>query len=564
MKIRPSILYLLLTFLFTIPAVFSFLYFNFFTFHDETQIVNMYEFFKTIDLGQFPPRWGLDFHFNYGSPFLQFYYQTPYYLGYIFHLAGLNLVSIFKIILILGFFIGASGMYLLGLQFTTPLWSFIAAVLYTYTPYRAVTSFVRGSLGESLALALFPWIFLFSLRLYKNPNLKKAIIAGIFWALLILTHQLATIFFLPFIFLIGLIYAFYNRRLIPYLFVSIFTSFGLSAYYLLPTIFEQKFIQTGGPFNFYDHFPFLRQLIIPSWGYRASIWGPDDGLSFQLGLVPLFVLFISFVAGYSILRSKTKKTLKFTYFYLLLSFLGTIFLMNIRSSFIWEALNFAQLVQFPWRLLLLTTFLIPVIFIYISKFIPQNLSRPLFFLLLFASPIFTISYFQPGETYDRPDEYYLHRFLPNVATEDQATVSAEYLTHTEDYVSLPVDAVRPKNLPAAKLTSANESTKIFIKNDYPFNSEYQIETEEDDVLTFHTFYFPGWTVKLGEQLIETGLNENGAITIPVSQGQYTLTISYTKTPIRQFSDYLSLLTLLGLLFILFKHHSHHQGNQSKS
>src|SRR5687767_13269114 len=92
MKNKTVLLYLFFTVLFTIPAVFSIFYHSFFTFHDETQIVNLYEFFKTIDLGQFPPRWGLDFHFNYGSPFLQFYYQTPYYIGYLFHKLGFSVV----------------------------------------------------------------------------------------------------------------------------------------------------------------------------------------------------------------------------------------------------------------------------------------------------------------------------------------------------------------------------------------------------------------------------------------------------------------------------------------
>ncbi len=560
MKRYSVFLFLLLTFLFTIPAVFAFFYHPFFTFHDETQIVNMYEFFKTLDLGQFPPRWGLDFHFNYGSPFLQFYYQTPYYLGYLFHLLGVSLVDTFQYLLILSFFVGALGMYFLGLQITSPLWAFIAAVVYTYTPYRAVASYVRGSLGESLSLALFPWVFLFSYQLYKKPTFPKAILVGFSWAILILTHQLATIFFLPLIFLPALFFLYSNRQLIFYLFVSLITSFGLSAYYLLPVLFEKKYIIPDGAFNFYDHFPFLKQLIFSKWGYRASLWGIDDGLSFQLGLIPWIILFTCLFLSFKILKTKVETTTKFTFFYLLFAFLGTIFLMNIRSSFIWESLNLAQYVQFPWRLLMITTFLIPTFFLFITPQIPQRFTIPFALFLLFSAPILTIGYFQPGEIYDRNDDYYLHRFLPNIAPQDQATISAQYLTHTEDYVSLPLNAVRPKELPQAKLTAQNETTKILVKSDHPFNLTYQLNTPENDLLTFHTFDFPGWQVKLGNKIIDHTTNDLGAITFAVPNGEHTLTISFVETPLRQISNLISITTLLGIIFLLIQNYRHQHRN----
>jgi len=128
-----------------------------FTFNDETQIANLHHYFKTIDLGQFPPRWAPDMHFEYGSPFLSFNYQLPYYLGYLGHLGRLPDIVIFKFLLAFSVILGAVGMYSAGLTITSSiLFSLFAAVLYSYTPYQAIDHFVRGSLGEVFALALFP------------------------------------------------------------------------------------------------------------------------------------------------------------------------------------------------------------------------------------------------------------------------------------------------------------------------------------------------------------------------------------------------------------------------
>jgi len=41
-------------------------------------------------------------------------------------------------------------------------------------------------------------------------------------------------------------------------------------------------------FNFKDHFPFIKQLIFSPWGHGASLWGPGDGMSFQVGIINWF------------------------------------------------------------------------------------------------------------------------------------------------------------------------------------------------------------------------------------------------------------------------------------
>src|SRR3990167_5156459 len=115
---KTKLLALSVSLLLVLPTFAFFLTDKMFTFHDETQIANLQQYFKALDFGQFPPRWAPDMHFEYGSPFLSFNYQLPYYLGYLGHLGRLPDIVIFKFLLALSVILGAVGMYSAGLAIT--------------------------------------------------------------------------------------------------------------------------------------------------------------------------------------------------------------------------------------------------------------------------------------------------------------------------------------------------------------------------------------------------------------------------------------------------------------
>jgi uncharacterized membrane protein len=285
--------WVLLSFLLSLLAVRFLLNDQGYTFHDETQIANFYEYFKAIKAGQFPPRWAPDSHFGFGSPFLTFNYPLPYYLGFVINSFGFGLVHTFKILMALSVLVGALGTFLLGSALATPLIGLLASVIYTYLPYHAVDVFVRGALGESYSIAIFPFVLLALHYLIKNPTPIKKIYLGVVMSLFLLSHQIGSLLGFPLIFIF--LFTFPGTLTIKNRFISFCQSFlvtlGLSSFYLFPLVFERKYINEASPFNFYDHFPFIKQLIYSPWGYGASQIGPNDGMSFQLGF-PFLILLV--------------------------------------------------------------------------------------------------------------------------------------------------------------------------------------------------------------------------------------------------------------------------------
>jgi hypothetical protein len=542
----------ILLFLAVIPASINLLTPKSFTFHDESQIANLQQMVKTISLGQFPPRWSLDVHYTYGSPYPEFNYQLPYYFGFLFNKIGFSLFDSYTLCLALSLFVGAFGMYLFAKKLTTPFASFAAAVLYTYTPYRAIDAYVRGTVGESFALAIFPFILYSLVCLREKQSLKNILILAISVASLILSHQPSTAFGLPIIigifFVIELIRK--NYKFIKGLFIGLISSLLLSSYYLFPVLFEKSFIKEVLPYNLYDHFPFIWQLIYSPWGYGASNWGPYDDMSFQVGIVNLVVI----LGGIVFLLLKAKKEKKVEKAYLIATLVGiffVLFLMNIRSSFIWNIFPFTNAIQFPWRLLSLTTILTAALFVYIAKNLPKTFLHILSLLVIIASISLTVSYFRPGEITNTGDDHFLRRYLPNQVLYSGETVSKDYTDYTENYIPLPIKAVRPSAVPVSKISTVLSVTQIKITNPNPFDTKADISSPTDDVISINTFYFPGWNITLDGKPVDVTLDQFGAMRIFVPKGNHSLEIKFLDTPTRKISNIISIFAwVFVILFFI--------------
>lgn len=528
-----------------------------FTFNDETQIANFHQYFKAIDLGQFPPRWAADMHFEYGSPLLSFNYQLPYYLGYLGHLLGLPITIIYKLLLTLSLLFGAFGMYLLGLTVTgSILTSVFVGVLYTYTPYQSIDHYVRGAIGESFALTLLPWLFYSCLLLVRKNSPPRQLTTGFIFGLIIISHQPAALFTIPlFAFLFGSAALLTKKpAALLGLIKSIVLGLALSAYYWIPVILEKSFIKSSSPFNYIDQFPFIWQLIYSRWTYTGANPFSYDTFSFQIGIVNLITLAIALLILFVSVLKKFKASLDLWLLRLIIIVVFCVlFLMNIRSDFIWRSFPLMQVIQFPWRLLMFTTLFTSVLYLFVIKYVPKPWNNRLTLIFLVAAIFINAGYFRPGLIIDHDDQYFLHRFLPRVALEPGESISASYLQNAEDYVPLPTKAVRPKDLPTAKLTSQSKATGIKVTKTNPFSYHVRVDSKVTDILTYHTFYYPGWEVKVDGFATKINLDIFGAITFELSPGQHEIDISFTDTPVRLMFNIISLgaLAFTSTYFIYY-------------
>ncbi|MDO8638592.1 MAG: hypothetical protein Q7R43_03380 [Candidatus Daviesbacteria bacterium] len=530
--------------LLTLPTVLPFFNSKFFYTQDYIFIARLNEISAALSDGSFPVRWAPDL--RYGEPTFNYYAALPYYLGALIHLIGINFIWVAKILFILSSILSAISMFIFTKKLFGKKGAFLATALYVYAPYRAVDLYVRGALSEAWAFVFFPLIFYTALLLSEKLNLKRLAFLALSLSGLFLTHNVATIMFLPFfaLFVLYLILKQRNWKLIFPVLSSLVLGLGLSAFFLLPAAFERDLIQTKylivGYFDFRAHFVAIPQFFSTFWGYGSSLWGPTDGLSFQIGLANLATLTLAVILG--LIHRKDKKMLLLCGF-LGLSFTLSLFLQHNRSAFIWEAIPLMAFIQFPWRFLAVSIFIAAVVGGAVTVYLTGKLRfvYVVLFILIVLSPIL---YFKPQKYVD---DSFFEKFLDKEIMKKGVDLTKDYLPIWVQTTDAP-----PLNYPEAE-KGRIEVLRFEKKTNL---ASAQINVLEGSVIEVPITYFPGWTVIANEKSLELeNPSERGVIKFKLSTGSYDLRFEFRDTSVRMAGNYISIMSaafLAAFLTLKFK------------
>lgn len=534
--------------LLSLPAAWALFVPGFYGASDDMHIAWLYQLDKVIKFSQFPPRFVPDLSFGFGYPLFNFIYPLPFYLAEVFHLLGLSFVDSIKALFFISIPLSVVSMYFLLREFTNKGLSLAGALIYVYAPYRAVDLYIRGAVGEIVAFMFLPLIALSVVKIARseNCNLRYIGTGALALASLALSHNITAYMFIPFVFLLAVLMIIFHSpkkvQVLISLILTVFLGLLISSCFWLPVIVESGLMKYDTVFNFADHFPTLRQLVTPYWGYGASVPGPYDGLPFFLGTINLAVLILGvFLAA--IFWKKYSKLKKIFLIWAGISLLVAVFLMNFRSSFLWQNLPLLPYFQFPWRFLIMATFLMPIFIIVFEKFKFQKI---VIFAIITLVIILNVLNFRPQDFLGREDGYYLNRYIP------VPVASSEYLNIAEEYLRLPKDTeVRPdKNYPL--VTSGDGEIKNITKfND--LNVLIETSSEGKMVINFNKYMFPGWTAKIdgGEVKITPG-SPFGQINVEVPKGEHQVQIKFEETTFRQILNLTSLLAFFLAIYLIVK------------
>ena len=507
----------------------------------DFHIFRLFEFDKCIVDLQIPCRWSPDVANGYGQPLFNFYGPLVYVFGEIFHFVGFSFINSIKILFSLSLLLSGLSMYLLG----TDLWknrlsAFICALIYVYAPYRALDVFVRGALPEAFSFVIFPLIVYFFNKTIETKQKKYLLSFAASYAVLLLNHNLSAFMFLFFLVPWAIYKIILHRAftLIPRLFLAAVITVGLSSFYLLPVIFEAKFVSLQrtitGFYSYFNHFASINQLFISRfWGYGGS----PDFISLSVGhiqwILPLVILL------FIVLKSKPKKYLSF--FVLLIIGWFLLFLTHNQSTFIWK--NFIQLqyVQFPWRFIGLAVFsfalsagCLPLLIK--NKTVNLGITSVLLILLV----VLNAGFFKEDLWFNYTDQ---DLFSGTNMAQQMASSRGDYWPiygpDLPDNLA-PVDPNIVSGIAQAKLIKKNS-----------FTASYSINVATTSAtIQFPIVYFPGWQgTQNGQTLTLYPSGRYGEITAILNEGSSEVSLIFTDTPIRRLGNVLSLITVFLLPFI---------------
>lgn len=530
-KFWPILICLMLASLVAWPMIMP----GYFSHHDDLQVMRIFEMRKCLVDHQIPCRWVPDMGYGNGYPLFNYYAVFPYYIGALFSFL-LGFLSSAKLLFAIPLFLGAVSMYFLASELFGVYPGILASVLYTYAPYRALDLYVRGDVTESFAMAIIPLTFYFALKLIRLGNFKFLIGLSLSLAAFLTSHNIMSMLFIP-VFLLLIFYwlIFESRKYIRRLLSGLLIGTGLSAFFILPAYFEKNLVQIDNlirlDLNFRAHFADINQLFFNrSWGYGASVPGPLDTISFQIGWPHWWIVVFAVLVFLFGLRLKSK--INFLPVILLTIFLFSIFMTHIQSSFIWEKIDILKFTQFPWRFLAVSIFAASLL----GGYIVQNLkyAKYMALVLVVVTVALNWSYFRPKEFYfDMTDRQKLSGFQWD--RQQKASIL--------DY--LPIGAKEPlEPAPDKPIIKAGEADiRSFEKKSNSFNLDVNIKS--DAKIEIPVMDFPNWKVYENKTEIKhTNDDYVRRISLDLPVGTHAISGKLINTPIRTAGNIISFLSLL--------------------
>lgn len=559
--LHNNVVILIIFFVLTFPAYSYLLKPDVMTGHDmEGHIVRLIEFDEAFNDGHFPVRWAPRINYGLGYAYFNFNYPFVYYFLEIFLKIGLSYADAIKVLLLLTFPFSGWFMYLWLKRLFNGISSFIGALFYTFIPYHFLNVYVRGAIGEAVALTFVPLIFYSTERVMKKTTVFNVALLAVGWALVIGTHNITAL-------LAAVIWGIYclirlhfriNIRIVLPLFFGFIWGCGLSAFFLVPALYYKQITNLDGLKEYFtntnNYIPFNKLLYSP-WGHGFSNVGRDlDEMSLQIGLmhIGIFVLGIGLLF---IFAKKMKKDLLGLIIFCYLLTVVSIYLITNNSTEVWKAIPILQYVQFPWRMLAIvsitTAFIAAFVFfcleefgVIIAKKIPHHKIIILTLLCLFSFG----ALLYVNRNHWKPQQYnmFQERYVKERENFGTTTFANEHLTkwHSKEEEKIPY---KPYQLfeGEAKIQEGSRSS---------VRHTYHIEVAKRALIADRTDFFPGWEVIVNKggssSIIPVFPEIHGLVAFYLEPGSYDVEVRFKETPIMQIGDGISVISFTLLLFVL--------------
>ncbi len=534
----------------------------------------LYHIFRAVQLeislreGDLYPRWAPDFVQGLGYPVFNFYAPLLNYLLVALHQLGLTFVDALKASIALAFFAAGVGTYLFSRGPLGQQGALLAAAAYVYAPFLLMEAYVRADVPEQLALAWLPFVLLAFRRLVEAPSAGRLGVAAVAYAALVLTHNLTAFFFSPFLLLYVVLSLALRRawRTAPAALLGLALGVGLSAFYWLPALGEQGWVQIERAinepgFDFRDHFLPVEQMLSPqpACDLREGNAWPEHRLGVSQVVLAVFGLAAMFRRG---LPSQARWHLAL--FALAAVLLG--FLMTEAATGVWEAVPYLAFLQFPWRLLGMASLAVAFVAGGAALWLPgtpaalggggrARLAAVVLGLTAFLLPLPMFTYLYPTGRAEVPANPTIADAVAHeVRTRSVGTTTrGEYLPVWVKW--LQTDVVegaaagaykRGERLDRGVLDPTMGVTASLVRQRGNYEA-YEVESPREATLLFRLLYYPAWRAYVdGREVVARPfeLYGQGWTLVDVPAGRHLLELRFEATPLVKAGNAIGLATAM--------------------
>jgi hypothetical protein len=481
--------------------------------------------------GIFYPRWAALAHFAYGEPRFVFYPPASWTLG-----AGLSAIFPWTIASCIYIWIAlvAAGiaMFILARRWLDPQKfdrrdAIFVAVLYAVNPYHLVIVYWRSAFAELLASCLVPLLLLFVLKAAdegRRAIVPLALVLAAAW----LTNAPAAVM-IHYSLALLLVFFAWQRRSARILLVGaggLALGAGLAAFYLLPAIYEQRWVDIAQAVSQgsrpADNFLFIH-----------TSDADHDAFNRIISWVAILEMAVVVVAAWA--ARQWRETQRELWMALLGWATVCSVLMFPVAGVLWKILPKMEFMQFPWRWLLALSMIF-------SLLVTVGLRRWWWRAAVVAVSILVIVVaWQHAQAPWWDNAADLREMQDNMATGAGYEGVEEYTPIGADPAAIDKDA---RNVTVDGPAHAEI-------HQYRWEAESRMFTAEmsaPDQLTLRLLQYPAWRVEVNGRVVETSARpETGQMMVPVGAGMNRVEIRFTRTWDREAGGWISLLAAIMMI-----------------
>lgn len=522
--------------------------------HDGTNHLARFANYRiALREGQIPPRWGPNLLNHYGYPVFLLNYPLLNILSLPISITGNSYETTFNIISFLLLVVGSIGVifWLHNLFENHSLRTRVLALafitcIYATTPFIWNVLFVRGSIGELAAYALFPWV-LFVFQFQRGKSIRGfTILAAIVYAVFLLSHNISAVVGSILLF-VWLFSAFkWDKVVLFRWFVTTCLAFGLVTWFWIPALTEASHtvvFQASNNSEAIKHLISVRQLLVSPLSFGFSYDGAIDSMS--LAFSPILMVMI-LASALLLVYARSGHTRYFQQrirsIVTSLSMACTLLLFQTDlSKGVWEIVAKMSILQFPWRLSLFATiFAFPAtywLWLHSSKYLKGVWIALLAVLLLYELSVV------PVRMVSRSDAFY-ETFAETTSTQHENMPKSFRYLNIGDWKPSPIFLSGTGSITITRWNGTKRT--------------YTLSTLEPVTIVEPTANFIGWKtyatdIKSNQSLELQYIDSEkiaGRIAYELQPGEYEIETKFSEfTYARTVGDIFSLITFTGCVFV---------------
>ena len=508
--------------------------------HDgENHLARIANYALALKQGQIPPRWAPSFWAGYGYPVFNYNYPLANILAIPLLALKVPVELSMKILITGAMSLSVWALWTVLKKRTNGVAAAVGTIVWLSAPFTFNNVYVRGAVGEILAYAAFMSAIASLDFMGKKREVWQYLWLFLSVLSLSLAHNILALLLVPTV-ICMVIWRFRPVKKHLDIFAVVVLALTSSFFFWLPALAEKDLITLDSvSLNtaYLQHFPTIDQLLTSAYQFGYSYPGPVDSLQFQVGVstIAAIVLLVLLAIGEkNVKKRKTIVSIAILYFTL-------IFLMTPNSSFIWSHIPFLNYIQFPWRLLGITSLVGAAASAFAISY--SSLWLKYVYIFLVGTSVVAFVRYPLSDRFTHEDLYY--------KTFSQTTTI--------------LDENRPKTLQiepaglASNTPLVKDGVEAQVKTWNGSRHVYSVSATKQHEITEPTTYFPGWRTTIdGKQTSIDQEKAKGLIHFTVPAGSHTVVTRFTQwTLSRIVGNTFSAISLaVFVIFLIRKRKTH--------